>query len=38
MAKREALVLTVSDVLWLMALLFFAALALVPLLRRPKPT
>ncbi|MGA0532820.1 DHA2 family efflux MFS transporter permease subunit [Hansschlegelia sp. KR7-227] len=38
MAKREALVLTVSDVLWVMALIFFVALALVPLLRWPKQT
>lgn len=37
MAKREALVLTVADVLWIMAALFFLGLAVVPLLRRPKP-
>lgn len=34
MVRREALVLTVADVFWVMAVLFFAAFALVPLLRR----
>jgi DHA2 family multidrug resistance protein len=39
MTRREAVTMAFSDVLWLMSLLFFVALLLVPLLRRTsKPT
>jgi MFS transporter, DHA2 family, multidrug resistance protein len=34
MARREALVLTIADIFWVMAALFLAAFVLVPLLRR----
>src|SRR4030095_7657553 len=37
MVRRQADVLTFSDVLLLMAVVFFASLALIPLLRKPRP-
>ncbi|HEV8388876.1 MAG TPA: DHA2 family efflux MFS transporter permease subunit [Dongiaceae bacterium] len=37
MVRHQADVLTFSDVLLLMALVFFASVALIPLLRKPRP-
>ncbi len=37
MVRRQADVLTFGDVLLLMALVFFAGVALIPLLRKPRP-